>query len=477
MAEKKLYFNGIDGRTGKYLLPPMTSREVSALGLSATTEESLERQAWFKSWVSRHAADDSSRAPVLDCDPRNLAETGWGVIYAPGTSWQVKQALSKLLEHRREQAGEHNSSYFQEYEYRSGETTSQFLRRNGAKVGGTADPDRVPYYLLIVGSPEEIPFQFQSELDVSYAVGRLHFDNIEDYETYASSVVDAETGKRRPRLSRQVSFFGVRNEGDSATRQTADELVGPLTDTLVEPGKKDWDVLAYLGPKADKEQLSRLLGGPETPALLFTASHGLRFPPDDARQLDRQGALVCQDWPGPGDENGVDQDQYFTGDDLSPDAHLHGLVAFLFACYSGGTPWRDNFEQKVLGKPPEIAPHAFVSRLSQRLLSHGNGGALAVVGHVDRTWTTSFAGSEKGEGVDVFRNTLRRLLAGHTVGWAMEYFNQTHAALAAELSNLWESQHFLEAVDPEWFSDLWMAHNDARNFVVLGDPAVKLAGT
>ena len=93
--------------------------------------------------------------------------------------------------------------------------------------------------------------------------------------------------------------------------------------------------------------------------------------------------------------------------------------------------------RKVLGKPPEIAPRAFVSRLSQRLLSHGNGGALAVVGHVDRTWTTSFEGSEKGEGVDVFRNTLRRLLAGHTVGWAMEYFNQAHAALAAELSNLW----------------------------------------
>ncbi len=476
MAEKKLYFNGIDGRTGKYLLPPMTSREVSALGLSATTEESPERWAWFKSWMSRQAEEAASRDPIFDCDPRKLNETGWGVIYAPGTSGDIRQALSRLLEHRREQVGEHDPPYFQEYEYQSGETASQFVRRHGAKVGATADPDRVPYYLLIVGSPEEISFQFQSELDVSYAVGRLHFDNAGDYEIYASSVVDAETGRRRPRLSRQVTFFGVRNEGDTPTQQTADELVAPLTKTLVKPGK-GWDVHACVGPKADKEQLSRLLGGADTPALLFTASHGLRFPPDDERQLGRQGALVCQDWPGPGDESGVNQDQYFTGDDLSPDAHLHGLVAFLFACYSGGTPWRDNFEHEVLGKPPEIAPHAFVSRLSQRLLSHGNGGALAVVGHVDRTWTTSFEGSKNGEGVDVFRNTLRRLLAGHTVGWAMEYFNHTHAALAAELANLWESRQFLEAVDPEWFSELWMAHNDARNFVVLGDPAVKLTGT
>jgi hypothetical protein len=98
------------------------------------------------------------------------------------------------------------------------------------------------------------------------------------------------------------------------------------------------------------------------------------------------------------------------------------------------------------------------------------------VGHVDRAWTTSFEGSSQGEGLDVFRNTLKRLLAGHTVGWAMEYFNQAHAAMSAELSGLWEDQHLLTDVDPDWFSYLWLAQNDARNFVVFGDPAVKLAG-
>ena len=87
----------------------------------------------------------------------------------------------------------------------------------------------------------------------------------------------------------------------------------------------------------------------------------------------------------------------------------------------------------------------------------------------------SIEGSSQGEGVDVFRNALRRLLKGHTVGWAMEYFNQAHAVMSSELADLWEAQHFLEDVDLEWFSYLWMAHNDARNFVVFGDPAVKLA--
>jgi hypothetical protein len=467
---RKLFFNGLDGSTGRYLLPPMTPVQVAALGLSSAAEGG-EWLALLRKWLE----GDGSRGPILDGDPRNLAETGWGVVYAPGTPARVKAALSNLLAHRRDLAGARKSSYYQEYDYRAGETASQFLRRQGAKIGAPADPDRVPYYLLLVGDPEAIPFTVQSELDVNYAVGRIHFDAPEDYASYARSVVDFETGKRRPRLPRQLSLFGVRNEGDEATRQTADELVRPLADILTEPGK-GWDVRAYLGGQADKAQLTRLLGGPDVPSLLFAACHGVRFPPDDARQLARQGALVCQDWPGPRDEEGVTQDHYFAAEDLSPEADLNGLVAFLFACYSGGTPARDNFEQKILGKPPTIAPHAFVAPLCQRLLGHRNGGALAIVGHVDRAWTTSFEGSSRGEGLDVFRNTLRRLLAGHTVGWAMEYFNHAHAAMSAELSGLWEAQHFLADVDPDWFSYLWLAHNDARNFVVFGDPAVKLPG-
>jgi hypothetical protein len=291
MSGKRFFFNGIDGSTGRYLLPSMTAPQVAALGLSARAEE-REWLARIRMWKE----GDGSRGPIFDCDPRNLAETGWGVVYAPGISDRVKAALSGLLAHRRDQAGERRPSYFQEYEYKPGETASQFLQRHGAQIGAAADPDRVPYYLLLVGDPEAIPFMFQSELDVNYAVGRIHFDAPEDYERYARSVVDGETGARRPRLPRQASFFGVRNEGDDATRQTADELVRPLADTLVEPGK-DWNVRAYLGAQADKAQLAKLLGGPDIPALLFTACHGVRFPPEDARQLARQGALVCQDWP------------------------------------------------------------------------------------------------------------------------------------------------------------------------------------
>ena len=110
----------------------------------------------------------------------------------------------------------------------------------------------------------------------------------------------------------------------------------------------NWSVETLLKDQTTKARLSELLGGADTPSLFFTASHGMGFPKGDPRQLPHQGALLCQDWPGPLQSHGPISDACsFSADDLGQDASLHGLVSFHFACYGAGTPQRDDFAHQA----------------------------------------------------------------------------------------------------------------------------------
>lgn len=446
------FFNGIDGSTGEYLVPPMTPGEVL---------EVLRR---------RRAA--APRGMLPGRDPRSLAESGWGVVFSRDCDPQLREALVPLLVHRRSQAGKKSEQRYQEYVYRPGEDVDEFLFRHGL-APGMADSDQMPYYLLIVGGPDEIPYPFQIQLDVQRAVGRICFDTLEEYARYAQTVVRAETGGTA--RSRRISFFAPRNPDDAATALSADHLASPLAERLAGPnGDTGWEAESFLAGDATKGRLEAILRD-GSPALLFTASHGMGFPAGDPRQLAHQGALLCQDWPGrKAWQGGIPPSFYFAADDVGEDARVDGLIAFCFACHGAGTPRLDDFAHRSNGEPKQIAPHDFVARLPRRLLGHPRGGALAVIGHVERAWAHSFLGWGSQIQIDVFENTLRLLMDGWPVGGAMEVFNQRYADLASQLTRALQRERYGEAVDPGELVRLWTAHNDARNYVVVGDPAVRI---
>ena len=472
----KIYVNGIDVDTGTYAIPPMPVDEIDALIRREKEPENFNE-------LKARAHKPKHLGVKEGVDVKELDQTGWGVIFAEDADPEVEKALQPLIDLRKKQVGQR----YHRYDFRVGQnqdTKSSFLAKQGSGPG-PANPDKVPYYLLIVGSPEKIPYSFESQLDVQYAVGRLHFETLAEYKLYAESVVAAESGSIK--LPRRAGFFGVTHENpDTATNQSLDYLIKPLYQALSHDSA-NWSFDTILGLDAKKAALKQWLGGAETPALLFTASHGLQVRPDNKKKLsplDYQGALICADWPGQGPFE--HQDFVFAGKDLDQDANLQGLIAFFFACFSGGTPQLDaytNLRRMQLGQQPgparELAPTPFVAGLPKRMLSAPAGGALAVIGHVERAWPSSFLWLAKEDGTlppqtDAFESTLKRMMNGYPVGAAVEYLNQRYAELATDLKQLLEDAGFPGFKAGVELANTWMAANDAQWYTIIGDPAVRL---
>jgi hypothetical protein len=498
MNEQLVHFNGINGATGRHLVSPVPLADVASMARREPPRNQEEANLLKR-------VRDTLRRPFLalpfDVEPTDLAQAGWAVVFAPDTPAEVRAALEPLLAHRR---GRIPPDRCKVLEYRPGEGMRQWLQRNGASPGQVS-PTRVPYYVLLAGAPDAIPFDFQYLLDIEYAVGRVAFDRPEQYRQYAEGVVAYETAAAVPN-GKEVVYWATRHNDQDATQMSADSLVTPLCQGVPADGdqQEEQAVTKRLGyrsrllkgndaTKASLQEVLHAPGAAAPPALLFTASHGLGWPRNHPAHKGAQGALLGQDFPvGDPLAGAVQPDDYLAAVDVRDDARVHGLVAFLFACFGAGTPefnnflyegdWGINFLFDRSQRPERIAERPFVAPLPQRLLSHPRGGALAVLGHVERAWGYSIRPLDAnfqpvanvGPQLSPFRNCVGRILKGEPVGHATKDISDKYAILAAELLGKLDRGVGEPLPGDAELAWTWVERNDARNYVLLGDPAARL---
>ena len=219
---------------------------------------------------------------------------------------------------------------------------------------------------------------------------------------------------------------------------------------------------------------------PPRRAVLFTASHGMEFKADDlAKQRARQGRWSAG-WEGL-KRSGYCR-CYLSSDVLEArdGANLLGTIAFCSPVMAWARKIDDYYRQAFMDEGEVIAEQPFTAALPKAMLSLSRGGALAVVGHVERVWSLSYLGPEqpsrlgearRDEHLAIFESMLDRLLHGYPVGAAMDYFGARYAALSTELTAAFDA--FTEPDDFQ-LAELWTANHDARGYVIIGDPAVRL---
>lgn len=524
--------SGKEDGTGRRLYPNGISLEgAPLLEIDVATADSIARSKK----VTRQGLDElkglSTDKKVLGTtagvDPSDVETARWAVVINALEDAALLKAIWPLVEQRMQQmghampnvdfrAGETAGAWHQRHTnngqltlkrehwgkappvliYQPGDSADGWLQRYGLNQTPVSPARGVPFYLLLLGRPGPlheqdkayISLNFQYDLDFFWAVGRLCFNDatgqhrLADYTTYAERLVAFERlgdAAGAARLRPEVAYLATRHRMDMATEQSADYLVQPLvawnSDPANLPQQRGIGHQLLMAEEANRSNFERLLSGGDDgrpPAILFTACHGLGLPPSHKDLVMHQGSLVLADWSGFGN---VKREHWFAAEDLrnlSGGPKLEGSFVCFFACYGAGCPDHDDFVFEA-GKPrPRIAPFPLIAQLPQQMLLSG---ALGVVGHVERAWTYSFNTTSGAKGQSQgFEDVLGRLLHGKPVGDATDPFDTIQGQRAMSLTEELFHMNFGRQVDPFDLATLWVARNDARNYICLGDPAARL---
>jgi hypothetical protein len=324
----------------------------------------------------------------------------------------------------------------------------------------------LPYYLLLLGTPERLPWELQFRLNPVCCTGRLDLD-----ENGLANYVNAAL----------CSWSGSGTKAESPLLWTVQHEPGDITwlmrQSVGERVFKRWRHDPQIGKAAralrDEDATSAQLRSALSeisPAIVVTTSHGMTGPLQDMAQMrSTLGRLV--------DANHAPLDPTSLLGNWSPD----GVVWYALACCSAGGSGRNQFEGLLSPQTRAARVVEAVSALGAmvtelpRVLLGASRPARAFIGHVEPTFDWTLRRADSGL---VTTDALVEALYDEffqvkppPVGFALRrYFGQ-----AATLRALWAGE--VQAVrrrDSARSASLLagLAGIDRQCTVILGDPAV-----
>jgi hypothetical protein len=327
------------------------------------------------------------------------------------------------------------------------------------------DGPEAPHYVLIVGGPEQVPFWFQAALAGRARVGRLEHEVL---GAVVEKILRIEQ-QAQPVPGREIAVFAP--DDDPATAQTRRGLAEPLVQDAARSG---WTTRALLGEDATSERLLDVLTGRPL-AVAFLTGHGVaERRSDEANRREINGALRCAA-PNP-----LARPEVLAASALPLDLPLvEGGVVVQLSCFSYGTPAQSEYAHWTGDGTQRWATSDFVAAWPRRLLAHPRG-PLAFVGHLDLTWVRTFQDPDPRRSASrsrPLREVQRQLLECVPVGQSMADVHARYHDANGRITRLleaWRRAGGEGSLDDPELIHTWVARNDARNFLVYGDPACRV---
>jgi hypothetical protein len=459
---------GMDFSTGKPLVGPMdemefSDRVVEALGRNAAEIRDLTRT----SGIAATFRGEIERKPTVDLgDPR---AAGWTYLVNQSDPQYtaIVDAMRPLAEHRGMEKPEEPLLFDGGPE----EEWFDWITENYSPL----TLGRVPAYVLIIGGPDQVPFAFQAVFGSAASLGRVAFDSVQELQSYVEKVIRLERAQA-PVPTRTAVVFGPDGGWGDATYFSRLYMAEPLAEHITDD--RNFRTVKLLGDYATKTEFEEALRE-SSPALVFTASHGLGAP---SKPLDFQkrfnGAICCQNHQGlPITEC------LFSAEDVPSTPFLEGSVFFQFACFGYGTPAESDY-MHWLGQPQLNAEADFIGALPKKLLANPRG-PVAYVGHVDMAWLHGFDDPSEPHIVDrwhpriaPFLSAVDQLLACMPPGLAMrdmtKRYDVGNAQLTTTYDRLQRKKNILTSEFRARLASMFITRSDAQNFFVFGDPAAQL---